>query len=41
MAIDAKGKTLGRLASEVSQILTGKQNLFTPHLDCRCNHNQR
>jgi large subunit ribosomal protein L13 len=33
--IDAKGKTLGRLASEVSQILTGKTKpIYTPHLDC-------
>jgi large subunit ribosomal protein L13 len=33
--IDAKGKTLGRLASQVSQILIGKNKPFyTPHLDC-------
>jgi large subunit ribosomal protein L13 len=33
--VDAKGKTLGRLATEVSMILTGKNKpIYTPHLDC-------
>lgn len=33
--VDAKGKTLGRLASEVATILMGKQKpLFSPHVDC-------
>jgi large subunit ribosomal protein L13 len=32
--IDAKGKTLGRLASEVAAILRGKKKpVFTPHID--------
>ena len=32
--IDAEGKTLGRLASEVAKILTGKnKTIYTPHLD--------
>jgi large subunit ribosomal protein L13 len=32
--VDAEGKVLGRLASEVAQILRGKHKpLFTPHLD--------
>jgi len=32
--VDAKGKVLGRLASEVAQILRGKHKpMFTPHLD--------
>lgn len=32
--IDAEGQTLGRLASEVAQLLRGKhQPAFTPHLD--------
>lgn len=32
--IDAKGKTLGRLASRVAQILTGKGKVvYTPHID--------
>ena len=32
--VDAEGKTLGRLASEVAKILRGKKNpIFTPHLD--------
>lgn len=32
--VDAKGKVLGRLASEVAQILRGKKKpTFTPHLD--------
>ncbi len=33
--IDAKGKTLGRLASEISKILRGKHRTdFTPFVDC-------
>ena len=32
--IDAKGQTLGRLASEVAQIIRGKKKTyFTPHMD--------
>ncbi len=32
--IDAEGKTLGRLASEVARILRGKHKpIFTPHVD--------
>ncbi|MFC0190537.1 50S ribosomal protein L13 [Fictibacillus aquaticus] len=32
--IDAEGKTLGRLASEVASILRGKHKpIFTPHVD--------
>ncbi|RAL23289.1 50S ribosomal protein L13 [Thermoflavimicrobium daqui] len=32
--VDAKGKTLGRLASEVAKILRGKHKpQFTPHVD--------
>ncbi len=32
--IDAEGKTLGRLASEVASILRGKRKpIFTPHVD--------
>ena len=33
--IDAEGKVLGRLATEVANILRGKNKpLFTPHVDC-------
>ena len=33
--VDAEGKTLGRLASEVASILRGKRKpIFTPHMDC-------
>ena len=33
--VDAKGVTLGRLASEVASVLRGKNKLvFTPHVDC-------
>lgn len=33
--IDAQGKTLGRLASEVAVLLRGKHKpTFTPHVDC-------
>ena len=32
--IDAEGKTLGRLASEVAKILRGKHKpIYTPHVD--------
>ena len=33
--VDAKGATLGRLASEVASVLRGKNKAeFTPHADC-------
>lgn len=33
--VDAEGQTLGRLASRVAPILTGKNKpIYTPHLDC-------
>ena len=33
--VDAEGKTLGRLASEVAKVLRGKNKpIFTPHIDC-------
>lgn len=33
--IDAKDKPLGRLASEISVVLTGKNKpIYTPHMDC-------
>ena len=33
--VDAKGKNLGRLASEVATVLTGKNKpLYTPNIDC-------
>jgi large subunit ribosomal protein L13 len=33
--LDAKGKTLGRFASEVASILRGKHKTsYTPHVDC-------
>ena len=33
--VDAEGKTLGRLASEVAAILRGKKKpTYTPHIDC-------
>jgi large subunit ribosomal protein L13 len=33
--VDAEGKTLGRLASQVASILRGKHKpIFTPHVDC-------
>ena len=32
--VDAEGKTLGRLASEVASVLRGKNKpTFTPHID--------
>ena len=33
--VDAEGKTLGRLASEIAKVLRGKHKpIFTPHMDC-------
>ncbi len=33
--VDAEGKTLGRLASEVARLLTGKNKaIYTPNVDC-------
>ena len=33
--VDAEGKTLGRLATEVATVLRGKHKpTFTPHMDC-------
>lgn len=33
--VDAEGKTLGRLATQVASVLRGKHNPFyTPHVDC-------
>ena len=33
--IDAEGKNLGRMASEIASILRGKKKpIFTPHVDC-------
>jgi large subunit ribosomal protein L13 len=33
--IDAEGKVLGRLATEVANILRGKNKpFFSPHMDC-------
>ncbi len=33
--VDATGKTLGRLASQIARILQGKHKpYYTPHLDC-------
>lgn len=35
IVLDAKGKTLGRLCSEITKILRGKHKpTFTPHVDC-------
>lgn len=35
LLIDAEGKTLGRLTSEVASLLRGKHKpTFTPHVDC-------
>ena len=32
--VDAEGKTLGRLASEIAKVLRGKHKpIFTPHMD--------
>ena len=33
--VDAQGKTLGRLASQITRILRGKHKpIYAPHLDC-------
>ena len=33
--VDAQGKTLGRLSSEIAKVLRGKNKpIFTPHADC-------
>ncbi|MGA9350919.1 MAG: 50S ribosomal protein L13 [Anaerolineae bacterium] len=33
--VNAEGKTLGRLASEIAHVLRGKHKpIYTPHLDC-------
>lgn len=33
--VDAEGKTLGRLATQVASVLRGKhKTTFTPHIDC-------
>ncbi len=33
--VDASGKTLGRLATEIARILRGKHKpIYTPHVDC-------
>ena len=33
--VDASGKTLGRLATEIARILRGKHKpIFSPHVDC-------
>ncbi len=33
--VDAEGKTLGRMASEIAKVLRGKNKaIFTPHMDC-------
>ncbi|MBQ7702810.1 MAG: 50S ribosomal protein L13 [Firmicutes bacterium] len=33
--VDAEGKTLGRLATEVAMVLRGKNKpIYTPHVDC-------
>lgn len=33
--IDAEGKTLGRMATEIASILRGKRKpIYTPHVDC-------
>ena len=35
IVIDAKGQTLGRLASQIAAIIRGKNKpYFTPHVDC-------
>lgn len=35
LLIDAKGKILGRIATQAARILRGKHKaIFTPHLDC-------
>lgn len=33
--VDAKGKTLGRMSTEIAKVLRGKQKpIFSPHIDC-------
>ena len=33
--VDAKNKPIGRLATEIAQVLTGKNKaIYTPHVDC-------
>ena len=40
--VDAEGKTLGRLASEVAKVLRGKNKaIFTPHIDTGFDELQR
>lgn len=35
LVVDAKGQTLGRLATQIATLLRGKHKaLFTPHVDC-------
>lgn len=35
LLVNAEGKTLGRLASEIAKVLRGKHKpIYTPHLDC-------
>ncbi len=35
LVVDAEGKTLGRLSTEIARILRGKHKpIFTPHVDC-------
>lgn len=35
LILDASGKTLGRLTSEITKILRGKHKpIYTPHMDC-------
>lgn len=35
LVVDAEGKTLGRLSTEIASILRGKHKpIFTPHVDC-------
>lgn len=35
LLVNAEGKTLGRLASEIAQVLRGKHKpIYSPHLDC-------
>lgn len=35
LLVDATGKTLGRLASEIAKVLRGKHRAsYTPHVDC-------
>ncbi len=35
LLVNAEGKTLGRLASQIAQVLKGKHKpIYSPHLDC-------